>query len=258
MSELTHDTFLNGRLKIRQLKSGYRFSIDSVILANLATMKAGHRILDIGTGCGIISLILARRYPDIMIYGIEIQPDMADIAARNIAENQLEHRILILNQDIRTITPADTGGCADVVICNPPHFEANSGRVNPDPRVAMARHEIKMTLEDLIHAADLMLARGGRLMVLYPAARMPDIITAMRGAGIEPKKAMMIHSKPGENAIRVMMEGIRGGRRGLSVAPPFHIYDRNGGYSSAMQTMFRPLPETPDDFHPEHGDKRIK
>ena len=258
MPELTHDTFLNGRLKIRQPKSGYRFSIDSVILANLARIKPGERILDIGTGCGIISLILARRYPDIMIYGIEIQSDMADIAVRNVAENHLEHRILILNQDIRTITPADTGGCADVVICNPPHFEANSGRVNPDPRVAMARHEIKMTLEDLILAADRMLAPGGRLMVLYPAARMPDIITRMRGAGIEPKKAVMIHSKPGENAIRVMMEGVRGGRRGLFVAPPFHIYDTDGGYSSPMQAMFCPLPETPGDFRPELGDKRIK
>jgi tRNA1Val (adenine37-N6)-methyltransferase len=243
MPKLTHDTFFNGRLKIRQLKSGYRFSIDSVLLANLAAIKPGERILDFGTGCGIISLILARRYPDIMIYGIEIQPDMADIAARNIAENHLEHRILILNQDIRAITPADTAGCADVAICNPPHFEANSGRVNPDPRVAIARHEIKITLEDLIHAADRMLARGGRLIVLYPAARMPDIITRMRGTGIEPKKVVMIHSKPGENAIRVMVEGIRGGRPGLVVAPPFHIYDAAARYSDATRSMFGLLAE---------------
>lgn len=243
MPELTHDTFLNGRLKIRQLKSGYRFSIDSVILANLAAIKPGERILDIGAGCGVISLILAYRYPDIMIYGIEIQPDMAEVASRNISDNKLGHRVFIVNQDIRAILPEDTSGCVDVVICNPPHFEANSGRINPDLRLAIARHEIKMTLEDLIRAADRMLARAGRLIVFYPACRMPEIITRMRKAGIEPKKAVMIHSKPGENAIRVMIEGIKGGRPGLVVAPPFHIYDDTGRYGDATRSMFGLLAE---------------
>ncbi len=245
MPELTHDTFLNGRLKIRQPKSGYRFSIDSVILANLAEIKPGERILDIGTGCGIISLMLAYRHPDITLLGVEIQPDLADIAARNISENNLGHRITIFCRDSRTITPDLTAGCVDAVICNPPHFEADSGRVNTDMRVAIARHEIKMTIDDLVLAADRMLTPNGRLIVIYPAWRMPDIIIRMRWVGIEPKRAMMIHSKPGENAIRVMLEGARGGRKGLIVAPPFHIYDDSGRYSDATRNMFGTLTEAP-------------
>lgn len=251
MPELTHDTFLNGRLKIRQLKSGYRFSIDSVIVAGLAEIKSGERILDIGAGCGIISLVLAYRLPDITLFGVEIQPDLADIAARNIAENNLEHRITIFRRDIRTITPDLTAGCMDVVICNPPHFEVDSGRVNPDMRVAIARHEIKMTIDDLIRAAGRMLTPIGRLIVIYPAWRMADIVVRMRGAGIEPKKAVMIHSKPCEAAIRVIMEGVRGGRRGLCVAPPFYIYDENGGYSDAMRSMFGTLSEAPAFCRPD-------
>lgn len=245
MPELTHDTFLNGLLKVRQLKSGYRFSIDSVILANLAEMRAGERILDMGAGCGIISLILACRYPDITVYGVEIQPDMADIAARNISENHLEHRVFMINQDIRSITPTDLSGCVDVVICNPPHFEANSGRINPDPRVAIARHEIEMTLDDLIHAARRMLFRAGRLIVFYPASRTADIICQMRAADIEPKKVVMIFSKPGENAIRIMVEGIKGGRRGMTVEPPFYIYGHTGRYSPAVENMFGSLTDAP-------------
>lgn len=245
MPELTHDTFLNGRLKIRQLKSGYRFSIDSVILANLALIKPGERILDIGTGCGIISLILACRYPDIPLFGVEIQPDLAAIAARNVSENSLGHRITIICQDIRTITPEQTDGCVDVVICNPPHFEAASGRINPDMGVAIARHEIKMTIDDLIRAAYRMLDPNGRLMVIYPAWRMTDIIILMREAGIEPKQAVLIYSKPGENAIRVMVEGAKNGRKGLIAAPPFYIYDQNGRYSNVARSMFGTFAETP-------------
>jgi len=111
--------------------------------------------------------------------------------------------------------------------------------------VAIARHEIKMTIDDLIRAADRMLSPNGRLIVIYPAWRMIDIIIRMRGAGIEPKKAELIYSKPGENAIRVMVEGAKGGRRGLIVAPPFYIYDHNGRYSDAMRNMFGALTETP-------------
>jgi tRNA1Val (adenine37-N6)-methyltransferase len=245
MPELTHDTFLNGRLKIRQPKSGYRFSIDSVIAANLARIKPGERILDIGTGCGIISLILACRHPDITLFGVEIQPDLADIAARNVSENNLGHRITVICQDICTITPDLTAGCVDVVICNPPHFEADSGRINPDMGVAIARHEIKMTTDDLVRAAYRMLAPNGRLMVIYPAWRMTDIIILMREAGIEPKKAVLIYSKPEENAIRVMVEGAKDGRKGLIAAPPFYIYDQNGRYSSVARNMFGTFTQTP-------------
>jgi tRNA1Val (adenine37-N6)-methyltransferase len=244
MPELTHDTFLNGRLTIRQLKSGYRFSIDSVILANLARLRADERVLDIGAGCGIISLILACRYPDIRIYGVEIQPDMAAVASGNIAENKLENRVFIINRDIRTVAPEDICGCVDVVVCNPPHFEANSGRVNPDPGVAIARHEIKMTLDDLICAARRLLEPNGRLVVFYPAGRTADIICQMRGAGIEPKKAVMIFSKPGENAIRIMVEGVKGGRRGMTWGAPLYIYTDAGRYSMAVQHMFGSLAET--------------
>jgi tRNA1Val (adenine37-N6)-methyltransferase len=237
-SELTHDSFLNGKLKIRQSKSGYRFSIDAILLADHAFLKPGDRVVDIGTGCGIISLILAYRHPDIQIFGIEIQKELADIAMMNIMENHMQHLIRIFNFDAKKITPTLTSGCVDMVICNPPHRETGSGRINANNQLAVARHEIAMTVSDLIQAAERVLCRGGRFLAIYPVRRMIDVLNCMHTLNVEPKKLCMIHSKSDVNAIRCLIEGAKGGKPGVTVLPPLIIYNKNGTYTDRVKKMF--------------------
>jgi tRNA1Val (adenine37-N6)-methyltransferase len=237
-SEWTDDSFLNGKLKIRQFKTGYSFSIDAYLLAHHAHLKPGDRVIDMGTGCGIISLILAYRHPEVEIFGIEIQKELADIARVNISDNAMQHRIHILNFDAKNITPSQISGCVDAVICNPPHREAGSGRINPTSQLAIARHEIAMTAIDLLRAASRVLCRGGKFIAIYPVRRMISVLEAMRALKIEPKKICMIHSKPGANAIRCLMEGVKEGKPGVTVLPPLIIYNQNGDYTHKVKKMF--------------------
>ncbi|MCF8023904.1 MAG: methyltransferase [Desulfobacteraceae bacterium] len=241
MNSLTHDTFFNGRISVKQPLNGYRFSIDAVILGNLADVKPGDRILELGTGCAVIPLILCFRHPGMgEVFGVEIQHELARIAAENTADNHMSDRITILQKDIKSITPTDTNGTVEAVICNPPHFAEKSGRVNPDSQRAVARHEIAMKLSDLTSTASLMLSPGGRLIVIYPSERVVDLISAMRGAGIEPKQLRMIHSAPGDCALRVLTHGIKGGNSGIRIDPPLYIRSDPLHYSEEVDAMFKP------------------
>ncbi|MFP4667748.1 MAG: tRNA1(Val) (adenine(37)-N6)-methyltransferase [Desulfobacterales bacterium] len=241
MNSLTHDTFFNGQLSVKQPLNGYRFSIDAVILGNLADVKPGEKILDLGTGCGVIPLILCFRHPDTgMVFGAEIQRGLAQIANENMTDNKLQDKITILHTDIKEITPADTNGRVESVICNPPHFAEKSGRINPDSRRAVARHEIAMNLSDLASAASRMLLPGGRLTVIYPCERLADLLEAMRQYGIEPKKIRTIHPAPQNPARKVLAYGIMGKNPGLSIEPPLYIRTDNDSYSREVDAMFRP------------------
>jgi tRNA1Val (adenine37-N6)-methyltransferase len=239
--EFTHDSFLNGNLIVRQLKSGYRFSIDAILLAEHARLKPGDRVVDIGTGCGIISLILAHRHPMIQIFGIEIQKELADIAMMNVIANNMDKRIHIFNIDAKKIASSMFSGCVDAVICNPPHREAGSGKINPNNQIAVARHEIAMTVENLIGAAARVLCRGGKFLTIYPARRLIGVLTSMRSFSLEPKKICMIHSKSNTNAIRCLIEGVKYGKPGVTVLPPLMIYNKNGAYTDGVKKMFSPV-----------------
>lgn len=238
MPDLTNDTFYNGRLKIKQPQSGYRFSMDAVVLANLAEIKPADRVLDLGTGCGVIALILAHLHPGIQVYGVEIQKEQADIAAANVNENAMSDRIAIFHQDIKNTTPSMTSGVVDVVICNPPHIEKKSGRINPDNGLAIARHEIKITMDELIDTAERMLGISGRFILIYPAERMVETISKMRAANIEPKKMTLIYTKPDTNAKRILIEGVKGGKSGITTTPPLIIHNEDGSYTKKAQNMF--------------------
>ena len=140
-SELTLDILFDGRLKVWQPRHGYRFSIDAVLLAHQVRLQSEETVLDLGTGCGIIPLILAYRHPDIISFGIEIQKELAHIAIANVDANHLQNQIRVLCRDMRRLKPEDIGGPVDLVVCNPPYHKPKSGRINPDRQRAIARHE---------------------------------------------------------------------------------------------------------------------
>ncbi|MFW5635692.1 MAG: tRNA1(Val) (adenine(37)-N6)-methyltransferase [Thermodesulfobacteriota bacterium] len=243
-ADFTADTFFEGRIRVRQHRRGYRFSIDSVLLADHAAGCRAGAVLDLGAGCGIIPLILAYRNPEARILGVEIQRDLARIARDNVARNRLAERITILQRDFRTLERSDSNLAgvlpADLVVSNPPYRRVRSGRMNPDPRKAVARHEIAAELRDVVSAARRMLEISGRFLVVHLAERTADLLCEMRTAGIEPKFLRMIHSRVGEPAQRILAEGKKGGRPGLRIAPPLVIYQPDGEYTPEVNRMFLP------------------
>jgi len=235
MNSLTTDTFFNGRIRVMQSRNGYRFSIDAVLLANHAGLINGVKtVLDLGTGCGIIPLILAYRYPNIRIYGVEIQKGLADIAALNVKENCMEDRIFILHKDMKEITSGMIPEPVDLVVSNPPYRKADSGRINPNQERAVARHEIKANLSDLLDAARRILPISGRFVTIYPAERTAELLINMHNADIEAKYLRMIHSKVQTEAKLILAEGIRGGHPGLKIAPPLFIYNEDESYTDEV------------------------
>jgi len=240
MHELTTDTLFNGRLKIRQRRHGYRFSIDAVLLAHYVRPRAEETLLDMGTGSGVIPLILSYRFADMRIYGMEIQPDLYRLAVDDVRDNNLENRITIVQHDphepLSEIFPCPF----DRVVCNPPYRKAQSGKVNPEPERAMARHEISATIVDVLQATRRTLKAGGRFVTIYPAQRSVDLLHAMRSEGIEPKRVRPVHSRPASEAKLILVEGIYGSRPGTMIEAPLVIYGDDGEYTREVQEMFRP------------------
>jgi len=243
MKFLTTDTFYNGRIQVKQNKSGYRFSIDAVLLASHAGPREGDRVLDLGTGCGIIPLMLAYRNPKIKIYGIELQEALAEIADLNIKDNNMEDQVTILCLDMKNLKQDMISGPVDLVVCNPPYRKAKSGRMNPNEQRAVARHEIKVTLYDVIETSRRMLNTSGKFLMIYPAERLVDIISQMRSAGIEPKFFRMIHSKRDTEAKLILLEGVKGGRPGIKIGQPLIIYRKDGSYTDEVEKMMEGVVE---------------
>jgi len=240
MGSITNDTFFKGRVRVNQGRSGYRFSIDAILLAYHVKPRPTDKVMDLGTGCGVIPVILAHRHPGITLCGVEVQKKLAEIATLNARENRMSDRITIIEKDLKLIEPRMVSGPVDIVVSNPPYRRVRSGRINPDPQRAMARHEISATLSDVVQAAHRMLRHSGRLVMIFPAERITDIIFQMRSSSIEPKYLHMVYSEIDMGAKLVLIEGRKGGRPGMKVAPPLTIYRQDGSYTDAVLKMFDP------------------
>lgn len=239
MAIATADAFFNGRIRVRQASDGYRYSIDAVILAYFSAMLSGEKVLDLGTGCGIIPLIMAFRKPGIQVFGVEVQESLALLAVENVNENNMAERITIFHTDMKLLQIEMTGGPVDLVVANPPFYRAGSGRVNPNDQRAVARHEIRVGLPDVILTARRMLRTGGCFLSIYLAERICDLIVEMRNAGIEPKTIRAIQSHENEAAKLVLVEGKKGGQPGTRLAPPLILYQADGAYTETAREMFQ-------------------
>ena len=239
----TVDPILDGKLKIIQKEKGYRFSVDALLLAHFVRLRKNDRILELGTGGGVTSLILARRWRCEGAVGLEIQGDLHEMARRNAALNGLEDRVRMVHGDVRVIGRFLEAQSFDVVVFNPPYRKIRSGRVNPDDQKALARHEIAGSLEDFLKAAAWALKGTGRVFTIYPAARMAELFDRMRAVRLEPKRAAVVYSHEASEGEFVLAEGRKGGREALKVLPPLFIYERTGKYSPAMKEIFRDLAE---------------
>jgi tRNA1Val (adenine37-N6)-methyltransferase len=214
----TLDEFLDGRLRLIQSARGYRFSIDAILLAQFVTVKPRDVVVDLGAGCGIISLLLLLEKPVGYVIALEIQQNLADQAVRNASLNGAMDRMGVLLADLCRVPFRKP--VADLVVCNPPFRRPGSGRVNPDIQRAIARHEIMASLNDILSAASAVLKPKGRVAVIYPAARLVDLLVRMRAFDFEPKRMQMVYPSMGEESKRVLVEGARGGKGGVKVLPP--------------------------------------
>jgi tRNA1Val (adenine37-N6)-methyltransferase len=231
------DVWGNGPLRILQKKIGYRFSVDALILSDFVRIKDGERLLDLGTGCGILSLLLARANPHSTVTALELSPDLLDLADRNVALNHLSDRISLIRGDMCQIPRFLKKESFDLAVTNPPYRPLHSGRINPDPQKAMARHEIRVTLPQLIQSVVHALKVGGRWFVIYPAWRLVSLLTQAREKKLEPKRLQLVHSLADREAEWVLLEAVYQGREDLKILPPLVVYQRPGEYSPSLQKL---------------------
>jgi tRNA1Val (adenine37-N6)-methyltransferase len=237
----TIDEILEGRLRIVQKKKGYRFSLDAFLLANFIRLKKGEHVVDMGTGSGVIAIIMGIRKECDRVVGIDIQEELVDMAKRSVEVNTLSDKVEIRHGDIRHIEHLFPSLSFDVVIFNPPYRKLKSGRINPNNQKSVARHEIKGTLNDFLQASMYVLKKSGRAYMIYPATRMVELLSSMKAIGIEPKRIQIVHSYSVSRGEFVLVEGIKGGREELEVMPPLFVYTEDGEYTDAMSSVFREL-----------------
>jgi len=215
----TLDPFLEGKIKVIQSKRGYRFSVDVLLLARFVTVKRKEIVVDLGTGCGIIPLIInSEKVRPAYTIGVEIQWDLAYQAMRNMWINGFEDSTGIVQADLRHI-PLKSH-FAHCIICNPPYRRAKSGRINPELQKAIARHEIMVSLEDIIKVAGYLLRPKGRIAMIYRADRLIDMIYMMRRYSFEPKRLQLIYSDPQRECKLFLIESVYMGRPQLTILPP--------------------------------------
>lgn len=238
----TLDTLSIGALRIIQAKKGYRYSLDPVLLAGFVHPLSASRIVDLGTGCGILPLLLAGKSEAQELVGIELQESLADRASRNVELNGLQERIRILTDDIREVRSLLPVNWADLVVSNPPFRSSASGRIAPDDERAIARHELFGGLADFCAAAAWLLKDGGLFTVIHLAERLPELLAYMQSGNIQPKRLRMVHPHADDPARLVLVEGRKAGRPGLLVEPPLVIYRSRGAqrdYSEEILELYR-------------------
>ncbi len=241
----TIDDLLWGQLKILQKKRGYRFSIDSLLLTHFVQLKGDDSVIDLGTGSGVILLVLSHRFHCGKMVGVEIQDELADMARRSVKMNNLESRIEIVSGDIGEVESLFVPQSFSAVVFNPPYRRLNSGRINPDPEKAVARHEIKGTIRDFLLSAKYLVKEAGSVYLIYPAVRMVELLFRMRTCGIEPKRLRMVYSSCFSEGEFLLVEGKKGGGEELKVLPPLFIYQENDGYTEEMETIFKEISASP-------------
>lgn len=232
------DDLQRGGLRVIQRADAFRFGTDAVLLADFAAPRRHDRVCDLGTGTGIIPLLLYARENTISADAVEIQPDMADMAARSMAMNGLNEKIHVLPGDLRSIRTLLPHARYDLVTCNPPYGKAGGMLLNPDASKRLARHEESCAIEDVACAAAWLLQNGGRLCCVFPAARMIELSDAMRKYRMAPKRIRMVHSRVEKAAHLCLMEGMLDARPGLIIEPPLVIYDENNAYTPELRRIY--------------------
>ena len=233
-NERIDDLQINGR-RIIQSPDRFCFGMDAVLLSGFAKVKKGESVLDLGTGTGILPILLDAKTEGGHFTGLEIQPESADMARRSVILNNRQDKIDIVTGDIKNALNIFGAASFDVIVTNPPYMNQNHGITNPESPKAIARHELLCSLEDVIRQTRSLLKVNGRMYMVHRPFRLPDIMELMNECGIEPKKMRFVHPYVDREPSMVLIEGVRGGNRRLTVEKPLVIYDGPGEYSEEIK-----------------------
>lgn len=226
-------------LKIIQNKKEFCFGMDAVLLSDFAKeIKENSRILDLGTGTGILPILLSGKTINTKIVGIEIQKNMAEMATRSVKLNNLKNRIKIINEDIKNINNYFDKYYFDAIVTNPPYKKINSGLINENEGKLISRHEVKCNLEDIIIVAKNMLKDKGILYMVHRPERIVDICELLRKYKIEPKLIKFVYPKINKEANLVLIKAIKNANKFLRVEKPLIVYKENGEYSDEILKIY--------------------
>ena len=224
--------------KIIQNPDGFCFGMDAVLLSGYAKVKKGQRVLDLGTGTGIIPILLEAKTEASHLTGLEIQEKSADMARRSVRYNDLEDKISIVTGDIKEAGSLFGAASFDVVTSNPPYMIGGHGLQNPSMPKTIARHEVLCDLEDVVRAASTVLVPGGYFYMVHRPFRLAEIITAMTKYQLEPKRMRFVYPYVDKPANMVLIEAVKGGNSQLKVEEPLIVYNKDGSYTAELLDMY--------------------
>lgn len=232
------DDLQRNHYKIIQNPGRFCFGMDAVLLSGFARARQGDRVIDLGTGTGIIPILMEAKTKAEKFTGLEIQPDSADMARRSVRMNGLEKKIEIITGDIKEAESLFGAASFDVVTSNPPYMTEHHGLTNPEAPKAIARHEILCTLEDVISQSSRLLKPGGNLFMVHRPFRLVDIFVLLREYKLEPKRLKLVYPFTDKEPNMVLIEANRGGRARMTVEKPLIVYKEQGVYTEEIYDIY--------------------
>lgn len=237
-NERIDDLELNG-LKIIQNKDGFCFGMDSVLLSDFAKeIKRSSTILDMGTGTGILAILLSAKTQGTKIVGVEIQPEVAEMAQRSVILNQLQNRIEIICEDIKKLKGIYEAGSFNAIVTNPPYKKRGTGGVNENELKLISRHEITADLEDFISIASYLLKEQGSIYMVHRPERLADIMVNLRKYKLEPKNIKFVYPNQEKEPNLILIKATKNARPFLKIEKPIYIYDSQGNYTKDVLEMY--------------------
>ena len=233
----TIDDLQNGYYII-QKKNGFKFGVDAVLLADFAKNAASKSTLDLCAGTGIVPILLCAKTDTRQIHALEIQKDIADMAARSVEHNKLTDRITVKCGDLKNAVEIYGKGKFDKITCNPPYMKGGAGLENAADTKTISRHEIMCSLEDVIEVSSKLLISKGKFFMVHRPSRLADIMCLMREYKIEPKKLRLVFPSPSKAPNLALIEGMKDGGAELKMLPPLYVYNENGEYSEEIDEIY--------------------
>jgi tRNA1Val (adenine37-N6)-methyltransferase len=222
--------------KIIQDKGLFSYGIDAILLSHFS--KAKGVVVDLGTGTGVIPLRIVDRKGVSLVYGVEIQEKVAEMARETVRLNSLQDRIRILHKDLKDLPETLGKSTVDTVITNPPYMKPGGAIVSREDNFAISRHEIAATLEDIAAVSQYILKPLGKLYIVHRPNRLVDVLCTLRSHGLEPKHIQWVHPKPGKKANLFLLEAVKGGRSDFKYREPIVVYDDNGSYNEEIYEIY--------------------
>ena len=236
------EAILYGFLNMLQPQDGPRVNMDTVLLAGFAALKSGERAIELGCAHGAVTLILAKRYRDASIEGLDVQPQLIQLARENAERNGLTGNTGFRTGDLRCVRTLYPHQSFDALVVNPPYEDPGFGRRSESESSRVARQGELCTLDDVCAAAKFLLRNKGRLYMVMRALRLAETMAALSAHGLAPRTLLMVHPTPAKKASVFLVEARRNGGHALTVLPPLYIYDERGEYTDGLMRYYRPEP----------------